>query len=258
MNFAIFVTYFLIEIQLLCMGIHVIVQKFHFSMMRICVDDHRCSELRYGHCKKDYADEFQQFDLEDRWCIRTSRNRSSSRILWPPRQEPVACFAHQPQPACWPIFFLLILHGPWHQRMSWIRTIVYWIYSSIGQSQFVDNEYRWPCYNPKPVIFARFYKDFYYKISWVIIRFLAGGDMRKYVVFPMVFEAFLVVCNDLIPWQGVHPDIIASISGILHFSKVLQGFLSWQFAFGDSKQKWKVLQWFYTSSHGSGIAFILL
>ena len=65
-NFAISVTYFLIEIQLLCMGIHVIVQKSHFSMMRICVDDHRCSELRYGHCKKDHAGEFRQFDLEDR------------------------------------------------------------------------------------------------------------------------------------------------------------------------------------------------
>ena len=148
MNFAIFVTYFLIGIQLLCMGNHVIVQKFYFPMMIFCVDDHRCSELRYGLCNKDHA----------------------------------------------------------------------------GQSQFVDNEYRWPCYNPKPAISARFYKGFYCKISWVIVRFLAVGDMRKYVVFPMVFEAFLVVCNDLIPWQGVHPVIIASISEILQFSKFYKGF----------------------------------
>ena len=61
---AIFVTYFLIGIQLLCMGIHVIVQEFHFSMMRICVDDHRCSELRYGLCNKDHAGQSQLVDNE--------------------------------------------------------------------------------------------------------------------------------------------------------------------------------------------------
>ena len=65
-NFAIFVTYFLIGIQLLCMGNHIIVQKFYFPMMIFCVDDPRCSELRYGLCNKDHAGQSQFVDNEYR------------------------------------------------------------------------------------------------------------------------------------------------------------------------------------------------